>query len=178
MQVEGFGVDFVSWGHYRPSVWRNHWHSHSFFGVPRICRDRDVPGRPNGAWVGPSALFVARPGQVHEIESTSTDPFVIVFWGFTLRPVARSARLEERGWRSALVDETRPSVSIRVGAIPELVDASSADGAADVDHAAAQRSTSLRVIKRIVRSLKGANAPITTPVSRPGAATAVNRGRY
>ena len=60
-----------------------------------------------------------RSGQVHEIESTSTDPFGIVFWGFTLRPVARSARLEERGWWSALVDETRPSVSIRVGAIPQ-----------------------------------------------------------
>ena len=56
--------------------------------------------------------------------------------------------------------------------------ASSADGAADVDHAATQQSTSLCVIKRIVRSLKGANAPITTPGSRPGAATAVNRGRY
>jgi hypothetical protein len=42
----------------------------------------------------------------------------------------------------------------------------------------AQRSTSLCVIKRSVRSLKGANAPIMTPVSRPGAATAVNRGRY
>ena len=41
----------------------------------RICRDRDVPGRPDGALVGPGALFVARPGQVHEIESTSTDPF-------------------------------------------------------------------------------------------------------
>jgi hypothetical protein len=54
--------------------------------------------------------------------------------------------------------------------------ASSADGAADVDHAATQQSTSLCVIKRIVRSLKGANAPITTPGSRPGAATAVNRG--
>jgi hypothetical protein len=49
--------------------------------------------------------------------------------------------------------------------------ASSADGAADVDHApAAQRSTSLCVIKRIVRSLRGAKAPITT--SRPGG----NRG--
>jgi hypothetical protein len=77
--------------------------------------------------VGPGALFVARPGQAHEIESTSTDPFGIVFWGFTLRPVARSARLEERGWWSALVDETRPSVSIRVGAIPELVDALAAE---------------------------------------------------
>jgi NAD(P)H-hydrate repair Nnr-like enzyme with NAD(P)H-hydrate dehydratase domain len=30
--------------------------------------------------------------------------------------------------------------------------------------------------KGIVRSLKGANAPITTPVLRPGAATAVNQG--
>ena len=30
--------------------------------------------------------------------------------------------------------------------------------------------------KGIVRSLKGANAPITTPVLRPGAATAVKRG--
>ena len=44
MQVEGFGVDFVSWGHYRPSVWRNYWHSHSFYevSVPRICRDEGV----------------------------------------------------------------------------------------------------------------------------------------
>ena len=33
LQVEGFGVDFVSWGHYRPSVWRNYWHSHSFYEV-------------------------------------------------------------------------------------------------------------------------------------------------
>jgi AraC-like DNA-binding protein len=128
IQVEGFGVDFVSWGHYRPSVWRNYWHSHSFYevclgyaGTGTFRVGQTVHG------VGPGALFVARPGQVHEIDSTSTDPFGIVFWGFTLRPVARSARLEERGWWSALVDETRPSVSIRVGAIPELVDALAAE---------------------------------------------------
>ena len=80
--------------------------------------------------VSPGALLVARPGQVHEIESTSTDPFGIVFWGFTLRPVVRSARLGERGWSSALVDETRPSVLIRVSAIPELVDALAAEAGA------------------------------------------------
>jgi hypothetical protein len=47
--------------------------------------------------------------------------------------------------------------------------ASSADGAADVDHApAAQRSTSLRVIKRIVRSLKRCERADNDPGITPG----------
>ena len=62
-------MDFVSWGHYRPSVWHNY-HSHSFYevSVPRICRDRDVPGRPDGAW-GRSG----RPAH-HPLGSASSSP--------------------------------------------------------------------------------------------------------
>jgi hypothetical protein len=54
--------------------------------------------------------------------------------------------------------------------------ASSADGPADVDHAAAQRSTSLRVITKDRSLLERSERADTTPVSRSRAATAVNRG--
>jgi AraC-like DNA-binding protein len=169
MQVEGFGVDFVSWGHYRPSEWRNYWHSHSFY---EVCLGYAGTGRFRVGQkvhrVGPGALFVARPGQVHEIESTSTDPFGIVFWGFTFRPVARSARLEERGWWSGLVDRTRQSVSTRVGAIPELVAALAAEAGvprAGVDSMITSLATALTV--ETCRAFAEPSTLVVTPLPVP-----------
>jgi len=169
LQVEGFGVNFVSWGHYRPSVWRNYWHSHSFY---EVCLGYAGTGTFRVGQtvheVGPGALFVARPGQVHEIESNSTDPFGIVFWGFTLRPVAGSARLEERGWWSALVDEARPPVSISVGAIPELIDALAAEARgprAGVDSMITSLVTALTV--ETCRAFAEPSSLVVAPLSVP-----------
>ncbi|GAA0589732.1 helix-turn-helix transcriptional regulator [Kribbella sandramycini] len=157
-EVDGFRADFLSWGHYRPEYWRNYWHTHSFH---EVCLAYSGAGRfDNGSTrydVRPGSVFLARPGDVHEIESSHSEPLGIAFWGFTFRPVGLASgigREEERGgmpgvahggaagrpaagsdepgWWSGLTRRDGPVVSGRSGALPALITALAAEAAAPV----------------------------------------------
>ena len=142
-EVDGFHADFLSWGHYRPEYWRNYWHSHSFH---EVCLAYSGEGRFNhGAVeydVRPGSVFIARPGDVHEIESSRVAPLGIAFWGFTFRPAASSNRTageerpsgapDESGWWSGLTRADGPVVSGRVGSLPAIITALAAEAAAPV----------------------------------------------
>ena len=108
-EVDGFRADFLSWGHYRPEYWRNYWHSHSFH---EVCLAYSGEGRFNSGStqydVQPGSVFIARPGDVHEIESSRNAPLGIAFWGFTFRPGT-----DEPGWWSGL---TRSGRTRHIGA--------------------------------------------------------------
>ena len=127
---EGDGVraDIGSWGHYRPEYWRNYWHSHSFH---EVCLAYSGEGRfnsgPTQYDVGPGTVFIARPGDVHEIESSQTSPLGIAFWGFTFRPGS-----DEPGWWSGLTRADGPVLSDRTGSLPALITALTAEVAAPV----------------------------------------------
>ncbi|MFG1905341.1 helix-turn-helix domain-containing protein [Kribbella sp. NPDC048928] len=127
-EVDGFRADFLSWGHYRPEYWRNYWHSHSFH---EVCLAYSGEGRFNNGSaqydVAPGSVFLARPGDVHEIESSRTAPLGIAFWGFTFRPGS-----DERGWWSGLTRTDGPVMSARTGALPALVTALAREAAAPV----------------------------------------------
>ena len=129
-EVGGFRADFVSWGHYRPSYWRNYCHSHSFH---EVCLAYAGAGRFNSGTtqydVGAGHLFLARPGDVHEIESSRGDPLGIAFWGFTFRPVVSGAAAGP-GWWSGLTRAGGPVVSERVGGLPAVIAALAAEAAA------------------------------------------------
>ncbi|MCZ0982630.1 AraC family transcriptional regulator [Streptomyces diastatochromogenes] len=123
-QAGPFQVDFFSWGFYPASPWRNYWHRHSFY---EVCLAHSGAGRfSTGAEqhdVGAGDVFLARPGDVHEIESSRTDPLGIAFWSFALRAGKDGPAPGERGWWSGLTDPTRPTVSRRLGSLPSLVTA-------------------------------------------------------
>ncbi|GAA3131175.1 AraC family transcriptional regulator of arabinose operon [Kribbella aluminosa] len=127
-EVDGFRADFLSWGHYQPEYWRNYWHSHSFH---EVCLAYSGEGRFNNGSVQydvvPGSVFLARPGDVHEIESSHLSPLGIAFWGFTFSPGS-----DERGWWSGLTRTDGPVMSTRTGALPALVIALAAEAAAPV----------------------------------------------
>ncbi|NUR95456.1 MAG: helix-turn-helix transcriptional regulator [Kribbellaceae bacterium] len=124
-EVDGFRADFLSWGHYQPEYWRNYWHSHSFH---EVCLAYSGEGRFNNGSVQydvvPGSVFLARPGDVHEIESSHSSPLGIAFWGFTFRPGS-----DERGWWSGLTRTDGPVMSTRTGALPALITALAGEAA-------------------------------------------------
>ena len=125
-EVDRFRADFLSWGHYRPEYWRNYWHSHSFH---EVCLAYSGEGRFNNGSVQydvrPGSVFIARPGDVHEIESSKAAPLGIAFWGFTFRPGS-----DAPGWWSGLTRADGPVMSDRTGSLPALITALAAEAAA------------------------------------------------
>lgn len=130
-EVDGFRADFLSWGHYRPEYWRNYWHSHSFH---EVCLAYSGEGRFNSGSVqyevAPGSVFLARPGDIHEIESSHTAPLGIAFWGFTFRPSGTAPG--DLGWWSGLTRSDGPVMSDRTGSLPSLVTALAAEAAAPI----------------------------------------------
>ncbi|MFI5693443.1 helix-turn-helix domain-containing protein [Kribbella sp. NPDC051586] len=127
-EVDGFHADFLSWGHYRAEYWRNYWHTHSFH---EVCLAYSGEGRFNSGGVRydvtPGSVFLARPGDVHEIESSRSSPLGIAFWGFTFRPGS-----DERGWWSGLTRTDGPVMSSRTGSLPAVITALAGEAAAPV----------------------------------------------
>ncbi|TCC06440.1 AraC family transcriptional regulator [Kribbella soli] len=133
-EVDGFRADFLSWGHYRPEYWRNYWHSHSFH---EVCLAYSGEGRFNSGTaeydVVPGSVFLARPGDVHEIESSRTAPLGIAFWGFTFRPAASAPGAPHLpGWWSGLTRADGPVMSDRAGSLPSLITALATEAAAPI----------------------------------------------
>jgi AraC-like DNA-binding protein len=130
-EVDGFRADFLSWGHYRPEYWRNYWHSHSFH---EVCLAYSGEGRFNNGSVQydvvPGSVFLARPGDIHEIESSRVSPLGIAFWGFTFRPAG--AAPGEDGWWSGLTRSDGPVMSDRAGSLPSLISALATEAAMPV----------------------------------------------
>ncbi|MFI8084764.1 helix-turn-helix domain-containing protein [Kitasatospora sp. NPDC086009] len=121
-QVDDFRADFVHLGFYPTSPWRNYWHRHSFY---EVCLAYGGAGRFSAGQehheVGAGDVFVARPGVVHEIESSRAEPLGIVYWGFTLLEGRPGPLPGERGWWSGLTDLAGPAVSRSTGSLASLV---------------------------------------------------------
>jgi AraC-like DNA-binding protein len=126
-EVGGFRADFLYADHYKPEYWRNYWHSHSFY---EVCLAYAGSGRFSSGTdmydVRAGDVFLARPGDIHEIESSRSEPLGIAFWGFTFRALTAPAG---PGWWSGLTRPDGPVVSSRVGALPATVGAIAAEAA-------------------------------------------------
>jgi AraC family L-rhamnose operon transcriptional activator RhaR len=75
----------VYWGLINRAWWRNYEHAHSFFEVCYCYAGGgtfELEGQVHQ--VNEGDLFIARPGQVHEIISGKKKPMCIHFWAFTL----------------------------------------------------------------------------------------------
>lgn len=102
--VDGGRADFVSWGFYAITPWRNWRHSHSFYEVCLAYSGRGTfESRGSTIAVQAGDMFVARPGDLHEICSSEDDPLGITFWGFTL-----PQRTALPAWLDGLVDPDGP----------------------------------------------------------------------
>ena len=67
--------------------WRNYLHVHSFVEACYVAAGAGtffIAGRKYD--LGPHDLFIARPGQPHEIVSSRGDPLEIYFWAHTVEP--------------------------------------------------------------------------------------------
>ena len=87
----GFLARIRGWGFYEPAWWRNYLHIHSFFEVCYAYAGRGL-FHINGIdhEISAGQLFVARPGEPHEIIADEADPLGIYFWSYTLIPPAQS----------------------------------------------------------------------------------------
>ena len=86
-----FRADLLYWGVLGTKWWRNYAHTHSFFEVCYATEGRGAFGL-NGARHEVSAgdLFLAKPGEPHEIVSSRKAPLGIAFWAYTLVGGARA----------------------------------------------------------------------------------------
>jgi AraC family L-rhamnose operon transcriptional activator RhaR len=86
-------AEFLYWGFYEPRPWRNYLHTHSFFEVCHAYEGRGLFRTGDDEYVvDAGTTFLARPGDVHEIVSSTDDPLSIHFWSYTLVPTRRTRR--------------------------------------------------------------------------------------
>lgn len=118
LTLAGRSIDFVDWGYYPPSSWRNYLHSHSYF---EVCFGYAGEGRfrwrDSEFTVGPGTAFVARPGDPHEIEASVRDPLGIAFWSMTVGPGTG-----ERDWLTGFTDRTATPVTTRTDGVASILD--------------------------------------------------------
>lgn len=85
--VGDYHAEMLGWGFIKPKWWRNYLHEHSFF---EVCYAYQGAGTfymdYTGHTVRTSDVFIARPGEPHEIISSEDDPLGIYFWSYTLVP--------------------------------------------------------------------------------------------
>ena len=87
LQVGSFSVDIVNWGFIEPLWWRNYLHIHSFFEICYAFQGRGTFHIAEQDFsVQSGEVFITKPGEPHEILSSTDDPLGIYFWSYTLRP--------------------------------------------------------------------------------------------
>jgi AraC family L-rhamnose operon transcriptional activator RhaR len=92
LQCGSFTCELLYWGFYVPRWWRNYLHVHSFFEVCYVYQGRGMFRIADQTWqVQAGDIFVARPGEAHEIISSHDDPLGIYFWAYTLLPDEKSS---------------------------------------------------------------------------------------
>jgi len=87
-QLDGFKVAMLGWGFFQPEWWRNYLHEHSFFEVCYVWQGRGLFRIKHKDYtVREGMVFIAKPGEAHEIISSEDDPMGIYFWSYTLIPL-------------------------------------------------------------------------------------------
>lgn len=85
VSLGSFQCKLLYWGEVMPGAWRNYLHSHSFV---EVCYAFDGRGTfhiyGSDYLVQSGDVFVAKPGEAHQIESSASDALGIYFWAHTL----------------------------------------------------------------------------------------------
>lgn len=130
MTLAGRTVEFVDCGYYPPSRWRNYLHSHSYFEVCyAYAGEGGFRSQDAEFAIGPGVTFVARPGDMHEIRASESDPLGITFWS-----LAVGAGAGGPDWLDGFTDRDASPVSTRTDGIAAIVDLLSGALSAPVAH--------------------------------------------
>lgn len=87
LRLGHFTSEMLNWGFFEPRWWRNYLHTHSFFEVCYAFEGQGVFHSAGTDYdIQAGQVFVARPGEIHEIVSSEADPLGIYFWSYTLIP--------------------------------------------------------------------------------------------
>jgi AraC family L-rhamnose operon transcriptional activator RhaR len=96
VRLGNFTGETLYWGVMEPQWWRNYLHIHTFFEVCYAFCGRGTFRMPDTLYeVQAGEVFVARPGEPHEIISSEDDPLGIYYWSYTLVP-CRDRQPDER----------------------------------------------------------------------------------
>jgi AraC family L-rhamnose operon transcriptional activator RhaR len=85
LQLGGHQSTILYWGFYEPKYWRNYLHTHSFYEICYAWQGSGIfrmLGKDHRVKSGD--LFIAKPGEPHEIISSRPDPLGIYYWAFSL----------------------------------------------------------------------------------------------
>ncbi|MEV0797581.1 AraC family transcriptional regulator [Kribbella sp. NPDC050281] len=81
----GQPAEMLAWGDVPPVPWRNEPHVHSYFEVCYAYAGEGVfTVADEQLTVSEGELFVARPGEPHQIVSSTRQPLGLRFWGFSV----------------------------------------------------------------------------------------------
>lgn len=111
LTIDSHEIEIRSWGVIEPSRWRNYVHVHSFVEVCYAFAGRGtfrILDRSHEVRAGD--VFVAKPGEPHEILSSEDAPFGIYFWAYTVQPARErsSGPTDIDTLLAAFVASTRP----------------------------------------------------------------------
>lgn len=115
LRIGSFVAEFLGWGFIDHGWWRNYLHLHTYYEICYVFRGQGafrMLGTKHPVKKGD--VFIAKPGEEHEIISGRKDPMGIYFWSYTLLPDSGShtdadeaidrllhAFVESRSWVSA-----------------------------------------------------------------------------
>lgn len=160
VEVAGHRAEFLGWGYFAAQPWRNYLHSHSFFEICYAFAGRGTfLNRGIQHEVRAGDLFVARPGEMHEIVADDADPLGIYFWSYTLRATDTADDL-----LGAFAAADGRLVSARTGSIPALLDLLDREAA----HAEIGMQESVSALARAL-VVATARAVVDSPALLPGA---------
>jgi AraC-like DNA-binding protein len=169
-----YACDVLNWGYIGPEYWRNYLHTHSSFEVCYAFAGRGTFSiahldRP----VGRGDVFVARPGEPHEIVSSVDDPLGICFWAYTLV----STRFPHSDDVDALLDGyARPGVWVRADSTDVAMDVYLLEREAQHSDAASQRTIDALTTKLFLDTARlFVTAPVPARASIPPRLTPAER---
>lgn len=120
IRTPDFVADILWWGMYEDEWWRNYLHVHSFHEICYAFAGRGtffINNQLHNIQIGD--LFIARPGNYHEIISSEDDPLGIYFWSYTLS--IGTTQSDITNLLNAYADSDQ-CISQQVGTIPQVFD--------------------------------------------------------
>ncbi len=114
IRLGNYQSEMLGWGFFEPTWWRNYLHVHSFFEVCYAYAGRGLFRiNEKDHVVNAGEVFVAKPGEPHEIISSEDHPLGIYFWSYTLTPALDSytESLPEDDLVKAFFTSARPASS-------------------------------------------------------------------
>jgi AraC family L-rhamnose operon transcriptional activator RhaR len=83
--IGSYQMTILYWGFFEPAYWRNYIHTHSFYEMCYVYQGAgtfQINGETQQVKAGD--LFIAKPGEPHEIVGHRQDPMGVYFWGCSL----------------------------------------------------------------------------------------------